>query len=886
MEVAEGVISDKCEVEKDVKFLVDLCRISKSNRITTDLTPEIKLSIFFTIIRRLSALHSLFVINNITDIERYYNDCREQYEGTGYYADFYKSYSRLSEYKNSIKYMSKRSFDFNVAKLAKWSAMADYDDSKCFTLERQIIEQYKEINEESAKGIRNLAYLENTQVIFSGIQRLTEYYLNKDNDISSIYKCIDDLLSSIKQSGTYSIINTHSLFFQFMDLFSQYNKGKVKSVTDIYTKMCLYFYTLKNICERTVALDSPYVYEDLCNYIRDIVRYDECVIICDDHNQRIPVASSSLDLRYYEFELKKKIIDKLIDKFNVNVSNNTSIINSIAQKFKITFNEKDKSISKQEESEFVESLLINIPITEKDKPKLNIYFVFYSYSSKFFENRSTYFNSNKSFSDKIDKEKLEINDLWNVRNVLFLRDRLSFAFGRDIIFLENLTKSRKYVKSLNGSSSKVMHISDLHVSNNNCEAIINLIEATNLNFTPDLLLITGDVAQGSYSAMSFLDNYHNASKVIRALAKKLWGYTVADSRGLRNFIRNDWKKRIVISTGNHDYASMNDLIAENKKRKTLSGKPVSEPSNTLIRHSYFIIFLHDLLGMDIDEIVESDINELINYDMLNISVFNINSNSRVNPYRTNKVRINADAVKKIFKSTKEENFLLCMMHHTPMYNINYINDVYYLKDNIDSEEVKNKFVKFGLDDNNMQNIWLELINSVQNEFESPIYGLSRNEQESLLESMLVWLDNNRNKFFNENGLDDFLYYVKTEQEDRRSDDRCNHLISTLKEQKNSSESDMNAYIRFAKNFFKGIKQKYYILGGHNHRPIKYVDALDGTFKNCLGIYEASKFYDKKNGLSYILFEFDKNKNTTSIKNYPKDKFDESCNSMIIEKSSE
>lgn len=887
LEVAEGIISYNSKIEGDIKFLVDLCRVSKNDRILTDFTPEIKLSIFLTIIRRLSALHSLFVINNITEIERFYNDCKEQYDGMGYYAEFYKSYRRLSEYKNSIRFMSKRSFSFNVAKLAKWSAMADYDDSKCFTLERQIIEQYMGTDEKTEKDIENLAYLENTQVIFSGIRRLTEYYLNKDNDIKDICKNIDDLRSSIMQSnGTYSIISTHSLFFQFMDLFFQNNSRKVKSITDIYTKMCLYFYTLKNICERSDALDSPYAYEELCNYIRDIVRYDECVIICDDNTQRIPIASSSLDLRYYESELKNKVIDKLIDKFNDNVNSNMSIINSITQKFRITFEEKNIDNPKQDEHEFVQSLLINIPITEIDKPKLNIYFVFYSYSPKLLENRSTYFNPNKSFSDIIQEENLKINDFWDVRNILFLRDRLSFAFGRDIVFLENLTKSRKYVKPLNDSSSKVMHISDLHVSSSNCETIINSIEAINLKFIPDLLLITGDVAQGSYSAMSFWDNYRNASKVIRALAKKLWGYTVADSRGIRSFIRNDWKKRIVISTGNHDYASMNDLIAENKKRKTLSGKPVSEPSNTLIRHSYFIIFLHDLLGMDIDEIVESDINELINYDMLNISVLNINSNSRVNPYRTNKVRINADAVKKIFKSTKEDNFLLCMMHHTPMYNINYINDVYYLKDNIESEEVKNKFAKFGLNYNNMQKIWLELINSVQNEFETQMYGLSRNDQESLLESMLVWLDANKNKSFNENGLDDFLYYVKTEQEERKSDDRCNHLISTLKEQKCSSESDMNAYIRFAKVFFEGIKQKYYILGGHNHRPIKYVDALDGPFNNCLGIYEASKFYDKKSGLSFILLELDNKRNITSIKNYPKDEFDELRNSIIIEKASE
>ncbi len=883
LEVAEGVISNKYEVEDDIKFLVDLCCISKGDRIMTDFTPEIKLSIFLTVIRRLSALHSLFVINNIANIERYYNDCREQYDGMGYYAEFYKSYSKMSVYKDSIKFMSKRSFDFNVAKLAKWSAMADYDDSKCFTLERRIIEQNKDIAEKTEEDIKNLAYLENTQVIFSGIQRLTEYYLNKDNDISNIYNCIDDLLGSIKQSGDYSIINTHSLFFKFMELFSENNKGKVKSVTDIYEKMCLYFYTLKNICERNTALDSPYAYEDLCNYIRDIVRYDECVIVCDDNNQRIPIASSSLDLRYYECELKKKIVDKLLDNFNDNVNSDMSIINSIAQKFRITFGENNKDNQKPDEHKFVQSLLIKIPLTEKDKPKLNIYFVFYSYSPELLENNSIYVNPNKFDDEKIKEEKLKINDLWDIRNVLFLRDRLSFAFGRDVIFLENLVKSRKFIKPLNNSLSKVMHISDLHISSSNYKNIINSIEKTDFNFIPDLLLITGDVAQGSYSAMSFLENYRNASKVIKALAKKLWGYSVVDSRGIRSFIRNDWKKRILISTGNHDYASMNDLIAENKKRKTLSGKPVSEPSDTLIRHSYFIIFLHDLLGMDIDEMVENDINELINYDMLNISVFNINSNSRVNPYRTNKVRINTGVVKRLFKSIKEENFLLCMMHHTPMYNINYINDVYYLKNNIKSEEVKNKLEKFGLKDEKLDTIWLGLINSVQNEFESEVYNLSKDSQESLLKSMLVWLEANNNKFFNENGLDDFLYYVKTDPKERRSDDRCNHLISTLKEQKMASESDINAYVCFAKVFFEGIKQKYYVLGGHNHRPFRCRDALDGPFKNCLGIYEASKFCDENNVLSFILFELDRNTKKTLIKNYPKDEYDKLPNSIIIKK---
>lgn len=886
LEVAEGIIYKDKKINDDIKFLVDLCRISESDRILSDFTPEIKLNIFLTIIRRLSALHSLFVINNIDAIKNFYCDCKKQYNGTGFYADFYKSYNKLSEYKNNIYFTSPKAFSFNIAKLAKWSAMADYDDSKCFALEKIIIEQKDNLGQGIADNIKKLAYLENTQVIFSGIRRLTEYYLNSDTDKENIYYSIKELLNSIKQQdNTYIITSTHSLFFQFMDLFSKNDNKHTQRITDVYAKMCLYFYTLKNICERTTALDSPYAYEELCNYIRDIVQYDECVIICDDNNQRTNIASSSLDMRYYELELGKNVIDKLINKFNENINNDSTIINSITQKFKIILEEKNKKSEKYDSSEFVQSLLINIPITETDKPKLNVYFVFYSYSSDFLKNTITYFNPSKSFDEIIIDEELGLNDFWNIRNVLFLRDRLSFAFGRDIIFLENLTKSRKYVESLNASTSKVMHISDLHVSSNNYKKMLQKIESTKLSFTPDLLLITGDVAQGSYSAMSFLENYYNASKVIKALAAKLWGYPVKDSRGIRNFIRNDWKKRIVISSGNHDYASMNDLIAENKKRQTLSGKPVSAPSNTLIRHSYFIIFLHDLLGLDIDEIVENDINELINYDTLNISVLNINSNSRVNPYRTNKVRINTDAVKKTFSSTMEKNFLLCMVHHTPMYDINYINDVYYLRHNIQDDGITNTLEKLGIQSISTQRIWLELINSMQNEFKFEWHGVSKKEQESLFEAMLVWLENNEKQFFHENGLDDFLYYIKTEEDERKSDDRCNHLISTLKEQKYSSEADIKAYIRFAKTFFENIKQNYCILGGHNHRPIKYTGVLDGPFKNCLGIYEASKFYSESNGLNYILLHYDKNTKETSVKYCPNDDFEELTHSIIIEETS-
>ena len=428
-----------------------------------------------------------------------------------------------------------------------------------------------------------------------------------------------------------------------------------------------------------------------------------------------------------------------------------------------------------------------------------------------------------------------------------------------------------------------MHISDLHINSNNHEKIIEQIQDLSFSFTPDLLLITGDIVQGSYSAMTFWDNYSKAIKVLRALAAKLWSYEIRDSLGSRSFIRSDWKKRIVISSGNHDYASMNDLVAENKKRKTLSGKPVSIPSNTLVRHSYFIVFLYELLGTEIDELVKNDINELINYDMLNLTVLNINTNSRVNPYRTNKVKINTEAVTKIYRAAKEQNYLICMMHHTPIYDINYTNDVYYLKSEIRDTNIRNKLDSNPLTKNKaVRDIWLELINSMQKDFIGGCFGLNPKEQEEILEQILLWLKINEPKFYIENGLDDFLYFLRTEQDERKSDDRCNHLIFALKEQHESSQADIKSYVAFVKEFFKTIKHNFVILGGHNHQPREFTGSLSGVFENCSGIYEASKFYDNGSGFNYVLLDFNSSKPNPEVVFFPSKKDIKKCDgSMII-----
>lgn len=848
LELAEGILNSNKSVKKDIEFLVEICRITEKDRLFVNLSPEMKLNIFLTIVRRLSALHSLFVINNIDSICEFYYDCNKQYDGAGDYTYFYKSTAKLYEYKEFVTIIPSKDFCFNIAKLVKWSAMSDYDESKCFAIEERFKGELEGAN--APANIKKLSYLENTQVIFSGIRRLSENFVNINSKELLFFQIEKEIALSKTDNGDYLEISLLKLFFKFMDKRSHNLINYENKVIDTYTNMCMYFKTLKEICERKTALDSPYYYENLCNYMRDILAFDECLIVCEDNNSINTIASSNTDIRYFNKQIPQKIIDELVAAYANNIRTGDNLINSIVQGMKMK-----NSVTNEECGE---AILINIPISQVDKPQLNIYLLFYKYRDKEdsfpFELDFEAFVSNFGEDDK----ELSVKDFWNVRNILFLRDRLEFVFGRDIIFLQNLYKSRNYVEPIDKNKSIVMHISDIHINVNNGDNIIKEIRNAEFSVIPDLLVITGDVVQGAYSAISFWDNYVKAIEVIRALATKLWGYEVTDSFGTRKFIRSDWKKRIIISSGNHDYASMNDLIAENKKRKTLSGKPINEPSTTLIRHSYFIIFLHELLGWEIDDVANNDINQLINYDKLGVTVLNINTNSGVNPYRTNKVKINKSAVDEIFKTTHTQNQLICMMHHTPLYDINYINDVYYLRCKL---TIQNKVLDSILKTNKdltIEDVWLGLLNSMAYNFEKNYMGLGKQEQENIMLVLLQEIEKVDSKFYLENSLADFVYYLKTTEEERPSDDRCSYLISSLKEQLNSSSADKESYIDFSQNFFSKIAQKYIILGGHVHCERKYIGPFDGALAKCRGIYEVGRFFDNSKNYNYILIEIANN----------------------------
>ena len=213
----------------------------------------------------------------------------------------------------------------------------------------------------------------------------------------------------------------------------------------------------------------------------------------------------------------------------------------------------------------------------------------------------------------------------------------------------------------------------MHISSDGSKSVIESLDKLDLPSCPDLLVITGDVVNGRFDAINLTKNYEAAQEVIEKIAWKLW------SKEAR--LRADWRKRIVITIGNHDYASMNELAATNEKRATVMARPTTGKSGPAIKYPYFIDFVRRLLHIDTDEWVDDGLNEVREYTKLNLNIIGINTISDVNPLRTNKVSIDTDKVLRLLAEhrdqlSKEDMANVILMHHTPLYKIDYLADAY------------------------------------------------------------------------------------------------------------------------------------------------------------------------------------------------------------------
>ena len=838
-ELLDGML--KMDENNELSFILDLCNPSENIDSNSSFMPDLKFTFFLTVIRMLAALYSSYIINNLSRIFTFYDRCFDQYKASKQYKSFYgNSSADYIHYTKLVSFPVKEQFGFDIAKLIKWSSVYGVDDSKCHMVERVLKKYIILPNQDVSKWMSalKLAFLENTHVIYRGFKKLRNLWyemLSKDK-FDLIFSEFHEMLNKMKNSnGLRNEASSLLPLADFMGFQERINGGELIKLCYKLTSMLMLFYRLCELESKKKPITDPYDYVHLCNYMRNITACCMCKIIGVKEHHITTIASSDEFAEYLtDGDLSDEAIDTIVTKYK-------NLIHGDSQ----TMIDKAVTGFKSENG----SKLLLIPVLIEDSRKAvnfdpDYYLIMYK---------------GTSFKETMDIEPLSYDDLWNIRNVLFLRNRLEIVLTRDMSYLRDMVSSYGYIEPLNDDNKpRILHISDLHIkaeekdlterSRKIDDDVKKAIDEWDLqldNNKPDLLLITGDVITGDYKASVLKKSYEKAEHTIKHIVRKIWS---EKSEYGEDYIRSDWKKRILISTGNHDYASMNELEAHNLLRITTSGTP-GALGDTMIKYSYFVNFIHSLLGAEIDEIVRYDVNQIVNYEKLKLSVVNLNTNSDVNPLRTNKVKVNAEEVSKMRSHTSMESNLVYMMHHTPMYDINYLSDVYYLHYSIENkvfEEILNAECKFEPgEDNHPNEVWLKLIHSLAHDFKMNIFGLTAEEQKQLLKRILSIIEKERKDEYIEKRLEDFLYYINCK--DPISDDKCRHIKYYLREREYATEQDTNQYIEFAAKHFSSLgrsEYKFTILGGHTHESAVIDFTPDNNMSECLGIFEAGRFLER------------------------------------------
>lgn len=273
--------------------------------------------------------------------------------------------------------------------------------------------------------------------------------------------------------------------------------------------------------------------------------------------------------------------------------------------------------------------------------------------------------------------------------VLFLRNRLLEALEENYSRLLNFRFHCNYLRPIsenyNSDDTNILHISDLHLKDDeswsrdslklsNLEGRLNELRDEK---RIELLAVTGDIVHASENAATAQRKYKRAANLLFEIAKDLWGI-----KGKNNniILPHDWKRRVLITVGNHDYAAMNDMRVKTEARRVQTGIPASQSGGTMAKYTYFLEFLSYFLDAPTQKLLSNDLNEIREYSNLNLIVGIFNTCSEANALQNNKVSLNREKVELIVKDSRweEDNDYnhLVLMHHSPEYSINYFDDKY------------------------------------------------------------------------------------------------------------------------------------------------------------------------------------------------------------------
>lgn len=652
--------------------------------------------------------------------------------------------------RQSTRYLelpSRDGFILRYLKSVKTATMTTRDDIPCLMVEgalraHSLTLQDNRLGEKAAFDlIVKYLYLENVKILYYGMHELENLIpLQKEIEVGrsvdsfaqnmirlngEVQKC---LLSCYKVVGTNTessdvlYQNPLSVFCRFWHMSTDMTPvssepDKVSIITYMFHYYRLLSYLSEDRKKGFLIDDMPYLYEELCRCMCGITGAKMCYISFQSNGDLPEIFTQSGYYVEYFTNPQHKILTP-------------QDMGLILQRAGTVW---ERNMAADESSHDY-MLIPGVAVLSRNKEDVYLVIRIALKDAKFGKN---YFFIVLQMEKNGGVEESG-NILQKARNILFMREKMQAVLSKDYTALINFRFDCSYIKPYceeNKGHPIVLHISDLHVKENmdsDYKVIISKVaerlEDSLDGKKVDLLAVTGDLIDSQdASAPKVEQNYQNAGKLLDGIVKALW----MDEEG---YISHDWKRRVMIVTGNHDYASMNQFRAVLKHRTLAAGMPVDGESGTMSKFAYYIDFLIRYLDPPIDQLLYNDLNEIRFYRNLNIKVLMLNFSSMATPRRTNKMGANIEKVRALINSNlwdratskaagaSSEPFQLCLTHYAPNYVPNYFLDNYHMMPGWERDPDKSLF-------NPINRLVSFFILSVEEQFEVK-YGLCKDKDDN------------------------------------------------------------------------------------------------------------------------------------------------------------
>ncbi len=849
-----------------------------------------------------------------------------------------RKFTELDNEKTSLlkkQTLSKSKMFYNYLFSIKAATMEENNDNMCFELMKETSKllnsaSFSKDKDYDSQNFFFPLYLENTRILYDFLDELHKEFITskqlkcdriKENYTGYVGKkslqgrneIILEMETFIKQKVNLSFCENERLYQNPLNSFINFyeevfgkieneNKIELQKLTEMlnYFNILEYLDSLPKFSKKESEFNSlPYIFEDICLSIKNMANAKSCYLIYKkegdvsqlvsrsgyyiDVSDKNPFSVTGDENPFSSFHIGSTEFDLILNGIKLNDSSKTNI--KVIEKFTemVNYIQIDRNGGKFLVFEF----------SLKKNEKRNFY-IFLEYTGNFAE-----------------KENLNIEEIKKISlRILCLRNRLSEAFERNYTNVLNFRFDCQYIQSVQGNETheselQILHITDLHledydywIDENQWNLFLKDLEKRKGKI--NLVAVTGDIVDASNDAATAQKKYKRVANLLLDVAKTLWGTKINGDL----LLPHDWKRRILITTGNHDYAAMNDTSVGVESRQITVGLPGRSSGGTMQKFAYFIEFLSYFLDAPTQRLLKNDFNEVRTYVGLKLIVGIFNASSKANAYQISKVAFNETKLELVLKVSdweKEEykNFKhLVLVHYPYSYSIDYFMDK-YMPDDCKELICKNNGPKKCGSCGNERCLYFAYINELKVQIQKHIFKTNKTDKTEFSKCYATECYNKKHKkslLFRD--MEMLYLFLNSKIE-------LNEFVMKLLSDSNMLINQMkNDSAEFQKNFEKIISNKnkeicIVTLAGHTHKLAvknetkcyvgeKFVDNLKKIYWQILCYDDANIKYRNFCSVSYNNEDLEKESEEDIVNNEDLEKESEEdiVNNEDLEKESE